>query len=275
MRKSLFPPLLAVLSLAACEVNQQQDFDPSQFDPAQGEWIDLGHVYDADTIYWPTADKFQLETVSEGETEGGYYYSAYKFSTAEHGGTHVDAPVHFARGKNSIEQIPLSHLTGPAIVVDVSGAVKGNSDYQISVADIADWEERHGQIPDGAQLLFHTGWSKRWPDAARYLGTDERGSEAATKLRFPGLSPEAAAFLSDKRKIESVGLDTASLDYGRSTGFETHRILMEKNIVGYENLTGLEKLPATGAYLVALPMNIRGGSGGPLRIAVFVPVSAP
>lgn len=275
MRISLFPPLLAVLLLAACEVNQHQAFDPEQFDPSQGEWIDLGHVYDAETIYWPTADKFELETVSEGETDGGYYYSAYKFATAEHGGTHLDAPVHFAKGKHSTEQIPLVHLTGPAIVIDVSDTVKGNADYQISVADIADWEDLNGQIPDGAQVLFHTGWSERWPDTARYLGTDERGNEATAKLRFPGLSPDAASFLANKRQIESVGLDTASLDYGRSTGFEAHRILMEKNIIGYENLTGLEKLPATGAYLVALPMNIRGGSGGPLRITAFAPVSAP
>ena len=269
MRISLFPLLTVVLFIAACDAGSQQAFDPEQ-----GEWIDLGHVYDEDTIYWPTADKFRLETVSEGETEGGYYYSAYRFATAEHGGTHLDAPVHFAAGKQSTEQVPLSRLTGPAVVIDISHKVKSDADYLITRQDIADWEDVHGKIPGNAQLLFYTGWSAKWPDAAEYMGTDERGVEGAAKLRFPGLSPEAASFLADERQIESVGIDTASLDYGRSTAFEAHRILMEKNIVGYENLTGLAALPATGSYLVALPMTIRGGSGGPLRIAAFVPSAA-
>ncbi|SIN93386.1 Kynurenine formamidase [Parasphingorhabdus marina DSM 22363] len=247
---------------------------PQPFDPSSGKWVDLSHSYGAETIYWPTSDKFALETVSEGDTDGGYYYSAYKFTTAEHGGTHLDAPVHFARGKHSTENIPISSLTGPAAVIDVSDVVQDNADYQIGVADIARWEALHGPVPAGAQVLFHTGWAARWPDAKRYLGTDERGAAATAKLRFPGLSPEAATFLAEERQIESVGLDTASLDFGRSTGFEAHRILMEKNIIGYENVTGLEQLPPIGAYLVALPMKIEGGSGGPLRIVAFVPSAA-
>ncbi len=127
-------------------------------------WIDLTHPFNAETIYWPTADPFQLETVSEGMTEGGWYYSAYSFSTAEHGGTHLDAPVHFAEGRNTTDEIPLSRLIGPAVVVDATSQAAGNPDYLVSIGDIEAFEAVHGPIPEGAILLLRTGWAQRWPD---------------------------------------------------------------------------------------------------------------
>jgi kynurenine formamidase len=211
-----------------------------------------------------------LEKVAEGLTEKGYYYAANNFSTAEHGGTHIDAPVHFAAGRHTVEQIPLSRLMGRAVLLDVSAKCEANADYQISVEDFAAWEREHGPLPDGSILLLRTGFGRRWPDRKSYMGTDERGPEAVAKLHFPGLHPDAARWLVGNRQVKAVGLDTPSIDYGQSTLFESHRILFEKNIPAFENLANLERLPARDFFVVALPMKIAGGSGGPLRAVAIL-----
>ena len=234
------------------------------------DWIDLTYDYDENTVFWPTAESFKMETVFEGVTEGGYYYSAYQFCLAEHGGTHMNAPVHFAEGKWSIDEVPLERTIGPAVVVDVSQRALQNPDYLISIEDVQKWERTHGKIPDGAILLLRTGYGKFWPDRAKYMGTNERGPEAVAKLHFPGISPQLAEWLVNSRSINAIGLDTPSLDYGQSKLFRAHQILNGANIPGFENLANLEQLPATGAYVIALPMKIKGGSGGPLRIVACV-----
>ncbi|MDX1407424.1 MAG: cyclase family protein, partial [Saprospiraceae bacterium] len=132
------------------------------------------------------------------------------------------------------------------------------------------WERNHGEIPEGAIVLLRTGFGRFWPDRLRYMGTDQRGPSAALMLHFPGLSPEAARWLVSERSIKAIGIDTPSIDFGRSSDFLAHRILFEKEIPVFENVANLEQLPVTGSYVVALPMKIRGGSGGPLRIVAFV-----
>lgn len=233
-------------------------------------WIDLSYAFDDQTVFWPTAKPFHLEVVVAGMTEGGYYYAANNFSMAEHGGTHLDAPVHFAEGKQAADQIPLDRLIGPAVVVDVSDAAASNPDYQVTVADLEAWEAEHGSIPDGAVLLLRSGWGARWPDRARYLGTTLTGPAAVPELHFPGLHPDAARWLVDHRRIDALGIDTPSIDFGQSSRFESHRILYAENIPAFENVAALDRLPATGSYVVALPMKIAGGSGGPLRIVAVV-----
>ncbi len=235
-----------------------------------GTLVDLSHAYDATTVFWPTADPFKLEKVADGVTPGGFYYAANNFRTAEHGGTHLDAPVHFAAGKHAVDAIPLDQLIGPAVVVDVAAKCEANADYLVTVADLEAWERAQGQVPPGSILLIRTGFSKRWPDAARYLGTAERGATAVPKLHFPGLHPDAARWLVANRAIKALGIDTASIDYGQSTDYQTHRVLYERDIPGLENLTNLDRLPATGAHIVALPMKITGGSGAPLRAIAIV-----
>jgi len=237
--------------------------------PAQRA-IDLSYAFDANTIYWPTAEPFKLETDFEGVAEGGYYYSAYRFSAAEHGGTHLDAPVHFAKGHNSVDQIPLDQLIGPGIVVDVTAQCSTNADYLITVADIQHWERQHGKIEPGSILFLRTGFGKFYPDKRKYLGTDERGAAAVPKLHFPGLDPDAARWLIQNRSIKAVGLDTASIDRGQSTTFDTHRALFEKNIPALENVANLDQLPSKGFSVIALPMKIKGGSGGPVRIIAML-----
>jgi kynurenine formamidase len=235
-----------------------------------GRWIDLTHEFSSETLYWPTAERFTLEAEFHGQTPKGYFYAANRYRASEHGGTHIDAPIHFAEGHKTVDQLPLDQLTGAAVVVDVSARAQEDADYQITVADLKAWEERHGKIPNGAILLLHTGFARLWPDAKKYLGTDEKGTDAVAKLHFPGLHPDAARWLVSERPIKAVGLDTASIDYGQSTLFESHRILFEKNIPAFENVAALDQLPATGAYVIALPMKIKGGSGGPLRIVAWV-----
>ena len=235
-----------------------------------GEWIDLSYSYDKMTPFWPTAEGFKLDTVFEGMTEGNYYYSAFSFQMAEHGGTHIDAPVHFAEGKNTVDQITLDQLTGPGVLIDVREKVADYIDYQISVEDFENWEWKNGNIPEGSILLLRTGWGKFWPDKSRYLGTDRTGPSAVALLHFPGLSSSAAQWLVENRNIKAVGIDTPSIDYGRSGDFMAHRILMEQNIPAFENLAQLEKLPLKDFYIFAFPMKIKGGSGGPLRIAAFL-----
>jgi kynurenine formamidase len=265
--------VLATVSipLAACAPTEQPPTDVAGvFDGSAGRWVDLTHAFSESTIYWPTDTAgFQLEELAYGPTEGGWFYSSYAFSSAEHGGTHLDAPIHFAEGRRTSDEIPLSSLVGPAAVVDVSA--HATPDYLVSVEDIQAWESRHGALPDGGILLLHTGWGERWQDRAAYLGTDLTGPEAVSELHFPGLAPEAARWLVDERTVAAVGIDTPSIDYGQSATFDSHVILYADNVVGFENVASLGELPEAGSYVVALPMKIAGGSGGPLRIVAFVP----
>ena len=258
--------LLPVFVSCSAEKNEA----PLSATLSQGKWIDLTYSFSDETLYWPTAEKFRFDTVFVGQTPGGFYYEAFSFCAAEHGGTHLDAPVHFAKGRWTADEIPLDNLCGDAVVIDVSAKTMNDPDYQIGISDIERWEAENGSIPDNNILLFRTGYGAFYPDAKKYLGTDERGSEAVAKLHFPGIHPDAAAWLVNNRKIKAVGLDVASVDYGQSKDFKTHQLLYAKNIPGFENVANLDKLPQTGAYVVALPMKIKHGSGGPLRMMAWL-----
>ncbi len=155
--------------------------------------------------------------------------------------------------------------------MDVSAASAKNRDYMVGVADLERFEAAHGRIPDGAALLLRTGFDARWPDRAGYLGTAEHGPAAVAKLHFPGLDPAAARWLVAERKVAAVGIDTASIDAGTSKLFESHQVLFAAEIPAFENLADLDALPALGATLIALPMKIAGGSGGPVRAVAILP----
>ena len=239
--------------------------------PLQGKFVDLTHPYDESTIYWPTADGFQLRSDAAGLTDKGYYYAANTITTAEHGGTHIDAPIHFFADRNTVDQIPLQQLIAPAVVVDVQQACAENRDYEISVADLRKWEETHGRQLVDVIVLLRTGHAKNWPDREKYLGTNKTGEEAVADLHFPGLSPEAAKWLVEQRAPLAVGIDTPSIDFGQSTHFQTHVKLFEHNVPALENVNLTEELPAKDFTLIALPMKIAGGSGGPTRIVAVLP----
>lgn len=230
--------------------------------------VDLTHAFDEKAIYWPTAKPFTWEKESWGRNAQVDWYTAGRYSASEHGGTHLDAPIHFGEGRQTIDQIPIDKFIGPAIVIDVSAAVAKNRDYSLAPADITRWEARHGQIPAGSIVLVRTGWEKHWGDKLAYLGTDKPGDTA--NLHFPGISKEAAVLLGE-RKVDAIGLDTPSLDHGPSKDFAAHRAFAAAEIYGLENVANLERLPPTGATLIALPMKIKGGTGGPTRIIAIVP----
>jgi kynurenine formamidase len=232
--------------------------------------VDLTHSFDETTIYWPNAPSaFALKRLHFGPSEGGFFYSANSFCTPEHGGTHLDAPIHFAEGQPGVDQVALDRLIGPAIVLDVSRQAAADPDYRLSLDDVRGWEKRHGAIPPGVLVLLRTGWSARWPDKKRYLGDDTPGDPS--RLHFPSYGKEAAQLLVEARKVAALGVDTASIDYGPSQDFIVHRIANGAGVPGLENLAHLDALPERGAWIVALPMKIGGGSGAPLRAVAFVP----
>ncbi len=264
--------MIAALVAAGCGAPPAPPADPPPAFPG-GALVDLSHAYDATAIFWPTAAPFRLEKVADGVTPAGYYYAANDFATSEHGGTHIDSPIHFAAGRQTVDQIPLERLVGAAVVIDVTEAAAKDADYQVTAGDIERAEARDGRIPGSAIVLIRTGFSTRWPDAAAYLGTAERGEAAVAKLHFPGLHPDAARWLADQRAIAAIGIDTASIDYGQSTLFESHRTLFARDIPAFENLASLERLPARGAHVIALPMKIAGGSGAPLRAVAILPAA--
>ena len=241
---------------------------------ASGKWVDLSYDFSQETLYWPNNPTgFKLDTQFNGTTPAGFYYASNTFFTPEHGGTHLDAPVHFAKGKWSVDEIPLQQLLGEAVVIDVSKKISNNPDYLISIADVQAWEKEQGVIPQNAIVLFKTGWGKFYPDAEKYLGTKEKGDAAVTNLHFPSIDPELATWLVKNRKIKAVGIDTASVDYGQSTDFKTHQILYAQNIIGFENIANINELPAKGAFIIALPMKIKGGTGAPLRLIAWIPAA--
>jgi len=235
----------------------------------ESKLVDLTYPFDAETIYWPTEKPFHLEKLFAGETEGGYYYASNKFCTPEHGGTHMDAPIHFAEGRRTADQVPLSSLIGPAVVVDVRAQAAADADYRLALADLQAWEAKHGRIPAGAIVLMNSGWGARWGDKKRYLGTDVFGD--VDHLHFPGFSPEAAEWLVREREIDAIGVDTPSIDHGPSKDFRVHRIVNGADRPAFENVANVDRLPAAGATLIALPMKIGGGSGAPLRIIAVLP----
>lgn len=253
--------LLLTLSLLACHTPPPLN--------AQKK-VDLTYPFNEETIFWPTEEGFVLEHEFQGITEKGYYYEANRFRTAEHGGTHMDAPIHFAKGKHTIAQVPLNQLIGPGYLVDVTDKANKNPDAQITLEDLLEWEKTHGQIPQESIVLLRTGYGRFWPDRKKYLGTTERGKAAVAQLHFPGLHPAAARWLVENRHIKMVGIDTASIDYGQSKNFPSHQILGGHQIPILENVAHLDQLPTQGFTIIALPMKIEAGSGAPARVIALI-----
>ena len=232
--------------------------------------VDLTHAFGPTTLFWPTATSgFTHEQLSYGATPGGWFYSSYAYAAPEHGGTHFDAPIHFDKNGTTSDRVPVEQFIGPAVVIDVTAQAAKDPDYRLARVDVTDWEARHGRIPRGAIVALHTGWAARWPDAKRYLGDDTPGD--ASQLHFPSYGEDAARLLVTERQVAALGADVASIDYGASTDFIVHRIAAAAGVLGLENLADLSALPPSGATIIALPMKIENGSGGPLRAIALVP----
>jgi kynurenine formamidase len=215
--------------------------------------------------------KFELEKLASGPTPGGWFYSANRFCTAEHGGTHLDAPIHFYEEGLTADRLPLEQLVAPAVRIDVTRQAAADRNYRLTREDVLAFERRAGRIQPGTIVLLHTGWSRFWPDRGAYFGDDSL--EDASRLEFPSYGETAARLLVEERRVAMLGVDTASIDYGKSQDFIVHRIAAARNVAGLENLTGLEALPETGFTVVALPIKVAGGSGGPVRVIALAPKS--
>jgi len=233
-----------------------------------GRLIDLTHPLSPDSLYWPTGAPFEHEREGWSVNEAGYWYASGSFASPEHLGTHLDAPVHFAEQGWTAARIPLERLIGPGVVIDISAKAGLDPDATLVAQDIDAWERSHGPIPDGAIVVVRTGWSANWPNWNSYYGTDTPMD--VSTLHFPGVSPEAATILG-ARGVAGVGIDTASIDPGRDTTFRAHQVLAARNIFNLENLTSVGALPASGFVILAFPMKIEDGTGGPTRVVALVP----
>lgn len=212
--------------------------------------IDLGHPLRATDPSWSGKAAFERK----GTPQNG------RFESEEHFGTHLDAPSHFG-GAWTADQIPVDRLVRPGVCISATGKPE---DYQVTADDVKAWESRNGPIPEGAIVLFATGWDARWPDRRTYMN-ERRGVK-----HFPGIAADAARYLVE-RKIAGIGIDTPSVDYGPSEKYETHNITNPANIYHIENARGLTKLPPTGFTVVVAPINLAGGSGGPTRVFALLP----
>lgn len=232
--------------------------------------VDLTHPLDEQSPFWPEGapqSPFHATLAATIERDG---YFARALALPEHFGTHIDAPAHFDPKGVTIDQIPLQSLMIKAVVVDVTGAPKSDADYRVTVADLENWAKSHGHFPRGCVVFFRTGWATRWPSQELYMNQDTEGV-----LHFPGLSLQAAQYLVERAHPLAIGIDTASIDYGPSNNFEVHHFTMAAGLYHLENVANLDQLPATGAYIIASPMKLRGGSGSPTRVLAFVGMAGP
>lgn len=270
MKKQILHLAFALVLSAGAAAVSAGDACAQAVDLTRYRLVDLTHAFNARTLYWPTATTgFNLERLAFGQTPGGYFYSSNAYAAPEHGGTHLDAPIHFYARGISADRIPLDQLIAPAVVIDVSAKAAKDADYRVTKEDVLANEARHGAIPRGAIVVLRTGWGARWPNAKSYFGDDTPGD--ASRLHFPSYGAEAARYLVEVRKVGALGADVASIDYGASTDFIVHQIAASGGVLGFENLAGTDALPPRGATIIALPMKIENGSGGPLRAVALIP----
>ena len=212
---------------------------------------------------------FKREIISRYDERGVAWYWA-NFTVGEHTGTHFDAPVHWVSGKdlpsNAVDTIIPKDFIAPAVVIDVSAKCAANPDYLLTVADIEAWEKKNGKIPARSWVLLRTDWSKRAGDAY----TNRQADGAHT----PGPSVEAVKFLVEKRDAHGFGVETIGTDAGQAhllnPQYPAHALFHGAGRYGLQCLTNLDKLPPTGAVIVAPPLKIENGSGSPLRVLALV-----
>jgi kynurenine formamidase len=234
--------------------------------------LDMTYSFGEDSIYWPTGKTFKIKKLLWGTHARGWWYASNDYSANEHGGTHVDAPVHFAEAGRTIDQVPLQEWIAPAVKIDVTRQCSENRNYLLRIEDIQNFEKKYGPIPAKSWVIMYTGIGTRfYPDKKKVLGTAAAGEKALKHLSFPGFSGESVKFLLAERNITGIGIDTPSIDYGKSKDFEVHRALCGAGKLAIENIANLDKLPCTGAILYAIPMKIKEGTGAPARIFALLP----
>jgi kynurenine formamidase len=224
--------------------------------------IDLTHTLSAEFPTFDGKPGIAMQKMTELKRGG---YNLYEWRLNEHTGTHLDAPIHFSDAGATVEQIAGDTLVVPLAVINVADKAAKDPDYQLSRADLAAWERRHGRLPDNACVAMHSGWAAYVTDPAKYVGRDANGV-----MHFPGIAPDAAAWLIKERKIAGLAVDTLSLDYGASKDFKTHHLWLPSGRWGLENVAALDRLPATGATLIVGVTKTKGATGAPARLFALV-----
>ncbi|MER5643625.1 cyclase family protein [Streptosporangium sp. NPDC002524] len=212
---------------------------------------------------------FELKEISRYDDRGPAWYWN-DIVTGEHTGTHFDAPVHWVTGKDGedVSQVPVDRLIAPAVVLDLAAEAAKDPDFLLEIAHVKAWEEANGPLPEGGWLLYRTGWDARSHDQERFLNANETGPHT------PGVSVECARWLAEETAIAGLGVETVGTDAGAAHGFDPafpcHSFLLGAGKYGLTQLRNLDRLPATGAVVVAPPLPIAGGSGSPLRVLALV-----
>jgi len=224
--------------------------------------IDLSHTITAGIPGWPgDPERFEIEVTGRPEIDG---YFTRSFRMMEHFGTHVDAPLHFARGGLTVDRLAAHRLFGPAVVLEACPETARDADYALPRERVEQWERAHGTIEPGSIVLLRTGWAARWPDRQRYWNKDDGGV-----LHTPGFGSEAAALLIE-RGVSALGIDALSIDPGSSPDVPVHRLALGAGLYQIEDLADLSALPESGARLVVAPLKLEGGSGAPCRVFAFL-----
>jgi kynurenine formamidase len=260
----LFPLcILAFFLLFGCTTPPKDNF--TKLFSGQLKVIDLTHSLSSKSPYWPDAkgNPFKYDTIF-AQPSGAPGMGI--FTSPEHFGTHLDAPIHSADHQPSVDQLNAKELFGPAVVINVETKCNLYADYLLSIEDILNWEKVYGHLPERAIVIMFTGWSRKWDDYRAFKNEDESG-----KMHFPGFSSEAANFLISKRSILGIGIDDFSVDAGAGKGFPVHGIVNGAGKFHLENVAAVHYLPPNGAYLIIAPIKIEGGSGGPVRIFAIIP----
>lgn len=212
-----------------------------------------------------------MDVISRFDERGpAWYWNTIRMG--EHTGTHFDAPIHWITGKdlpnNATDTIPASKFVGPACVVDVTSEVAQNEDFLLMPEHVASWEEMHGRIPAGAWVLLRTGWSTR-TTAESFLNVREDGPHS------PGFHQSTSLLLAKERDVLGVGVETVGTDAGQAGRFDppfpNHGIMHGAGKFGLASLRNLDKLPPTGAIVIAAPLKLVNGSGSPLRVLAVAP----
>ncbi|WP_312687894.1 cyclase family protein [Brevundimonas nasdae] len=212
---------------------------------------------------------FSRNEISRYDERGVAWYWS-NFTVGEHTGTHFDAPIHWVSGKdladNTVDTLPTQDLIAPAVVIDCSNDCAADADFLLTVEHITAWEAEHGRIPPRSWILFRTDWSKRTGEA--YTNRREDGAHT------PGPSTDAVRFLVEDRDALGFGVETIGTDAGQAhlltPPYPAHTLFHAAGRYGLQCLENLDRLPPTGAVIIAPPLKIRDGSGSPLRVLALV-----
>jgi kynurenine formamidase len=272
--------VLLVLALLAAfiliSVRKEETRDQSVLEAFQvlkaRDFVDLTHAFDSDIPHWPgfpPSERVVLYSHEEDEGTLGTGFFAEQFTHVGQWGTHVDAPIHFAPGGRTLDEIPVSEMFLPLVLIDVHTQVAANPDYTITLNDVHQWEMKYGSIPNGAFVVMRSDWSNRWPDQDAMRNLDEEGT-----AHYPGWSREVLEFLINQRRITAIGHETLDTDPGIATSqndYSLETYLLSNDRYQIELLNNLDQLPEFGAVAVVAFPKPKAGSGFPARVFAIVP----